>query len=433
MDTGRGVLCRGPKGPSHQYYGGLGCGEIENPVATADVFKEDVLTRYLASQNSEWIDRRFMRGMWLDWDDVDAPEWIDRPTVFCTLTNTPIAVANSVWEAIGDSLKERKLLGNGCTRLLGPTDQSNWRFRLKDGHTTHFKLRLKLGAERAWLSQAPSVFHARGIPLEKDLGVFALAWPRAKLEGAVSESEDERKHRLEQPIYLFFRPHFRNLLDGETSSLHYWSFQESGQPPLSPELCHKLGLPTELKLCDTRLASHSWRTHIYKLIHQYQLLRGFDPTTTNFSRHSHFNDHIFRPINSDRFEVVLEDSALVNAKFEPPTLVDHVVDDLHRRPVAEEGGTKDRIRTEQDIQYKEDNTSNWQTVEETDVQLDETDYEIIEPGAENPMEEGSSLHTTDLSGPQCSSTQLQIRSNFLEAATQSTLTLSRWGRSLMKL
>ncbi|KAL0059475.1 hypothetical protein AAF712_013783 [Marasmius tenuissimus] len=131
--------------------------------------------------------------------------------------------------------------------------------------------------------------------------------------------------------------------------------------------------------------------------------------------------------------MVHEDSALLNARPEPSTLVDYVVDNLHQGPVAEEEGTEDRIHAQQDIHYEEDNTSNGQTVEETGVQLDETDYEIIEPGAENPMEEGSSFHTTDLSGPQCSSTQLQIRSNFLEAATQSTLTLSRWGRSLIKL
>ncbi|KAJ8092730.1 hypothetical protein PM082_007059 [Marasmius tenuissimus] len=134
--------------------------------------------------------------------------------------------------------------------------------------------------------------------------------------------------------------------------------------------------------------------------------------------------------------------------------MDYVVDDLHRRTVAEEEGIKDRIHSEQDIRHKEDNTSSGHTVEETGVQLDETDYEVIEPGAENPMEEGSALRTTgnhstttqstafsdqnccpvpDLSHLRHSSTQLQARSNFLEAATQLTPTLSRWGRSLMKL
>ncbi|KAJ8092720.1 hypothetical protein PM082_007049 [Marasmius tenuissimus] len=91
---------------------------------------------------------------------------------------------------------------------------------------------------------------------------------------------------------------------------------------------------------------------------------------------------------------LLKDSALVNARCEPATLVDYIIDDLHRRPIAEEGGTKDRIHKEQDIHYEEDNTSNGQIVEETGIRLDETDYEIIEPGVENPMEEGSSFHTT---------------------------------------
>ncbi|KAJ8092696.1 hypothetical protein PM082_007025 [Marasmius tenuissimus] len=424
MDTGRGVLCRGPKGPAHPYHLGLAHGAIENPVATADVFKEDVLIRYLASQNSQRMDWAFMQGMWLDWSDVYVPGWVDRPTVFCTLTNTPIAVANNVWSTSSDSLEERKLLGNGCTR-----------FRLKDGHTTHFELRLNLRVDEwAWLPQASSVFHARGIPLEKNLGVFALAWPRAKSEGAVSESEDKRKHRLEEPIYLFFRPHFRNLLDGETSSLHHWSFQESGQPPLSPELCRKLGLPIELKLHGTRLNSHSWRTNTYKLIHQYQLSRGFDPATIDFARHIDCDDHIFRPINdSNRFKMVHEESALVNSRCEPPTSVNHVVDDLHRRPIAEEGGVEDRIHTEQDIHFKDNKTSNRRTVEETNARLDGIEDEGIEPHAENPMGEGPSLRTTDLPRPQSSSTRLHARSNFLKAGTRLKLTFSRRGRSLKKL
>ncbi|KAJ8092702.1 hypothetical protein PM082_007031 [Marasmius tenuissimus] len=327
----------------------------------------------------------FMVGMSVDCHYVDVPEWVDRPTVFCTLTNTPIAVANNVWSQVGDSLKEQTLLGNGCTR-----------FRLEDGHTTHFELRLNLLAEGTWLSQASSVFHARGIPLEKDLGVFALAVvsPCATLEGTVSESEDKRKHRLEEPIYLFARPPPFDLLDGDTSSLHYWSFQESGQPPLSPKLCRKLGLSIDLKLCDTRLDSYSWKTDTYKSIHQYQLLRGFDPATIDLTRQIRSDDYIFRAINdSDRLEAVLTDSALVNARSEPPTLANYVVDELHQRPGIE-GGIEDHIYAEQGIHYKEDNTSNGHTVEETDVQLVETDYEIIEPGAENPMEEGSSFHTT---------------------------------------
>ncbi|KAJ8092729.1 hypothetical protein PM082_007058 [Marasmius tenuissimus] len=146
--------------------------------------------------------------------------------------------------------------------------------------------------------------------------------PKVILEGTVSESEEEHKLRLEQPIYLFARPPPFDLHDGDTSSIHYWSFQESGEPPLSPEVCRKLGLP-KLESCNSCLTPYSWSTAQYQLIHQYQLLRGFDPATIDFARHTGYDDHIYRPINdSDQFEVVLKDSALVNTRCEPATLVD---------------------------------------------------------------------------------------------------------------
>ncbi|KAJ8090484.1 hypothetical protein PM082_002372 [Marasmius tenuissimus] len=39
-------------------------------------------------------------------------------------------------------------------------------------------------------------------------------------------------------------------------------------------------------------------------MHQYQLNRGFDPSTIDFARHVGYDQNIFRPVNnSERFEI----------------------------------------------------------------------------------------------------------------------------------
>ncbi|KAJ8092451.1 hypothetical protein PM082_023704 [Marasmius tenuissimus] len=270
---------------------------IEKPPATTELLKEEVLIRYLASLKKKGIDREVLDEIGLERPyDVDVPGSVDRPTVFCTLTDTPIAVANNVWvwENLGrDNLVEQKQLGDGWT------SQRTLYLQLNDD------------AREAWVSAALSIFHALGISLEGDLSVYNLVVPWVACFGNLSDSSDSSELRQRQPIYLFIHPPpLSNLLpDGRwytTTSFHYWSFHESGQPPLTPEICHTLGLPTKLQ-CRKSFISSSWPTNRYKLLHQYLVPRGFDPTTTDFARHLEYDDYAFRPINnSDRFEVVDE-------------------------------------------------------------------------------------------------------------------------------
>ena len=97
---------------------------IKDPVVIIDILKEDVLLRYFASFKSKEMDRLFMESALrfsLRQEDKDVPEWVCQPNVLCTLTNTPIAVANQpeVWEYTSDEgmLAEEESLGNGWTRL----------------------------------------------------------------------------------------------------------------------------------------------------------------------------------------------------------------------------------------------------------------------------------------------------------------------------
>ncbi|KAL0562924.1 hypothetical protein V5O48_019154, partial [Marasmius crinis-equi] len=69
-----------------------------------------------------------------------------------------------------------------------------------------------------------------------------------------------------------------------TSSLHHWSFDPAGQPPLSTATCDLLGLPLQLDLYVHQPTRSSWTNTAYKEIHDYQVARGFDPTTPDFAR-----------------------------------------------------------------------------------------------------------------------------------------------------
>ncbi|KAJ8089589.1 hypothetical protein PM082_014845 [Marasmius tenuissimus] len=152
----------------------------------------------------------------------------------------------------------------------------------------------------------------------------ALVCPNAWFHGNLDDSPSKCQQRRQQPIFLFIYPPPPNLFDGKTSSTHRWSFHEDGQPQLSPELCRDLGLPIKLRVENNGYHSYKWSASNYQLIHQYQLLRGFDPTTTDFARHLGYNKNIFQPLNDDdRFREVDKDQSSGSSEIhtDPGTFV----------------------------------------------------------------------------------------------------------------
>ncbi|KAK1218282.1 hypothetical protein PQX77_019036 [Marasmius sp. AFHP31] len=290
VDSGRGVICQGPEGPRSNIGWVLEEVKVENLPLTAEMLQEDVFLRFLASLKSKQVDRVFLRGMWYSADnDKGVPEWCDQPTIFSTLTKTPIAVANNVWTS-GPGFTERKALENGLTR-----------FRLEeDGSRLWLDLNKNTG--EAWLSQSSNIFQSCGISLDDDLSVYKLVYRRVISKGDLDQSPFKSQQRRQQPVYIFVYPPPPDLSKGETSRLHFWSFHEDGQPRLSPESCLDFGLPIQLELL--YLNDFSQNINNYKLIHQYQLLRGFDTTTTDFAEHFGYGQ-TFQPIHhSDRFTEV---------------------------------------------------------------------------------------------------------------------------------
>ncbi|KAK1231609.1 hypothetical protein PQX77_005273 [Marasmius sp. AFHP31] len=292
VDSGRGVFCQGPEGPRSNIGWMDKEVEMEKLPLTTEMLQEDVFLRFLASQKSKEVDRLFLDTMWWygdndgDGDDEGVPEF-DQPTIFSTLTKSPIAVANNVWTS-GQVFTERKALEDGLTR-----------FRLNEEAGSMLLLWLNWHAGIAWLSHSLNIFQSCGISLDDDLGAYNVVYREAMLEGYLERSPPKSKRRRQQPIYLFIYPPPPGLSNGKTSCLHFWTFHEHGQHRLSPESCLEFGLPIELKF----LRDYDLSLKInYKLIHQYQLLRGFDPTTTDLAQHLGYDAYIFEPIHhSDRF------------------------------------------------------------------------------------------------------------------------------------
>ncbi|KAK1225161.1 hypothetical protein PQX77_011905 [Marasmius sp. AFHP31] len=294
LDTGRGVFCRGPSGADDRGYlaGFWWFGwEASYLPSTVEFLQEDVLVRFLASLESKPIDRVIIWELARQFQTVPDTERVSQPTVFSS-TNTPITVADGVWQNSCNSLVNRNLLENGLTRFTLAGDHPFDPYVVWNGSVSD-----------AWLSQASSIFHAHGIALEDDLSVYNLVYRSAMLRlpnRHLPEAQSKQRPLPidHSPIYLFLRPPPSDLSDSETSSLHYWSFDENGHAPLSRHVCHDLGLPVELQAYNYDYKSYSWSSVAYKHIQEYQALRGFDPSTTDFTRHLGYGHLIFRPVHS---------------------------------------------------------------------------------------------------------------------------------------
>ncbi|KAK1221427.1 hypothetical protein PQX77_015765 [Marasmius sp. AFHP31] len=308
IDAGRGVICRGPPGPKtglrYQHL------DIRDLPSTTELLQEDVLLRFLSSLRSRKADRAFIKRIKASLPWINVPEQVLQPTIILTLTNTPIAIANNTWTG-NQNLLEGKLLENGLTRWIlkklstSSSDTSN-RYTLAGGD--HIVLWCNTSIGEAWMSQALSVFHTCGISLEGDLSVYKFVYQHGSLYGIFSNSEAQCKQRSQQPIYIFVHPLPLGLGYYNTSSVHFWSFDEDGQFPLPHHICNNLGLPIHLNF-HTGYHSQYWSNECYKAILQYQLLQGFDPATTKFAQHVGFHDNIFQPVNNcDRFKEIDQDS-----------------------------------------------------------------------------------------------------------------------------
>ncbi|KAK1226113.1 hypothetical protein PQX77_010918 [Marasmius sp. AFHP31] len=279
LDSTRGVICHGPKGPYSSFPEDWLAFKDLPP--SAELLQEAVLVRFLASQEADEV---FMTAMNEAGFLENVLGQVNQPTILSDLTKTPIAFTNNIWESRWDYLTERTCLENGLTR-----------FRLNgDGW---LMLWLNWNTENAWLSQASSIFYAQEILLNNDLIDLSLIYRKGLLGVKLDQSPSKCQLRQRLPIFLFIHLPTANLCHGFTSSLHHWSFQEDGYLQIPPKLCWDLGLPVKLHYYDEGCCSYSLPTDSYKSLHQYQVARGFNPATANFAQHLGYGNYEFQPFN----------------------------------------------------------------------------------------------------------------------------------------
>ncbi|KAL0571216.1 hypothetical protein V5O48_010739 [Marasmius crinis-equi] len=315
MDPQRGTLCRGPPGPEVVGWYCVGFHADNIVPSSADLLQEDVCFRFLTGLKSKEVDRAFVEAL----NQPRRPDSTDlrfnQPTVISTLTNTSIASTTNRWR-YGDGMVG-VLLGNGQTRFALNDLPTN--ISLQSDASVWFS-----NQSASWLSQAWSVFHAHGVSLEDDLSQYELTVPHINLDLPLSQSPSKSRRRRywPRPIFLFIRPLPSTLLQScSTSSLHYWSSDEDGQPPLSANMCNYLGLPVTLDLKVYSSSAYSWSNDIYKTMRRYQFARGFDPRTTDFARS--LGHPAYKPIqnaDSDRFEEIGGTKSVYFRPSSPPTL-----------------------------------------------------------------------------------------------------------------
>ncbi|KAL0564454.1 hypothetical protein V5O48_017593 [Marasmius crinis-equi] len=259
LDTSRGVFCRGPKGPWCDWLDDAFMSE-KFPL-DAELLQEDVMVRYLASKK---LDRQAVLGFALL--EEASQIRVARPTIISTRTNTILAVGSGGrWKSWERSLGEMKEMPDGATRFILLTTRRQ-DLRLEKEHAFEVVF--------GWAAQVLNVFHAHGVPLEGDLREYKLIVP-PYLEGTLSQSKAKRRRRRHcPPIYLFFPPF---------SATTFWSFDHNGQNPIPDSFCTYLGLPIKLSATCNKF---SWETPTYRHLRDYQIARGFDPTTTDFARHN---------------------------------------------------------------------------------------------------------------------------------------------------
>ncbi|KAL0569181.1 hypothetical protein V5O48_012789, partial [Marasmius crinis-equi] len=270
--------------------------EEGDAVSRAGGAREGNCLPYLASLKARDVDRGVVKAIAGErsrpWPKVE----VYQPTICSASTNATVAVGGGLWEACwNNDLGEREVMENGANR-----------FMLK-GKEDRFSVRIDRVEPAVWMSQALSVFHARGISLDDDLRQFELIIPELSLVGCPSTSETACQRRREETIYLFVGPlsPFTPTDVCWTSSLHHWSFDPTGQHPLPPKICEELGLPIKLfvDVYSTYPLGGRWNNEHYKWMHQYQVARGFDPKTTDFARHLGYRIYQVQS-DSDRFEDV---------------------------------------------------------------------------------------------------------------------------------
>ncbi|KAF9256067.1 hypothetical protein L218DRAFT_950294 [Marasmius fiardii PR-910] len=291
MDPAKGRFCRGPTGPEcFENY--LDHDDIAIP-SDVEFLNDDILIRYFSEKQDDlwFVDALSHAGHCEKLEDSPAS---NHPQVISSTTNSSIAFNNqNVWWWSGGCIANGELLPDGTIRFYLRQDRRGLRA-------------ISLPERYTWLSQASSVFHAYNVPSDKDLSTYRLIAPVLRLKGTIQKSKCKQKRRqgAHAPICLFFK---LSSPFSPSVPFHTWSFDPTGQNPLSPDLCKHFGLHNKLALEVVHYVI-SWPTKVYVAARDYQIRKGFNPETTDFAQHLGSTIYELVPPGFNRFQEGMPDS-----------------------------------------------------------------------------------------------------------------------------
>uniref|UniRef100_A0A0W0G4G4 DUF4139 domain-containing protein n=1 Tax=Moniliophthora roreri TaxID=221103 RepID=A0A0W0G4G4_MONRR len=209
---------------------------------------------------------------------------------------------------------------NGCpmpqTVLEGGLTRFDLDTTLNEGQSIHVEAQFESNMSLVWLAQAPRV-------TDNEEHCYMVRPPVLVLKsGKISYEEEAVINDTNQPLYLFvYRPPstISELIEWRDGyHTHYWSFDEAGQSKLQnlPAKEHPQHELPYLKVVSDGfddISLYSWPMYLYEAIRNWQVARGFDPTTANFARHMNYPE--LEVIGAGRGEEQLEEIVEAPAPF----------------------------------------------------------------------------------------------------------------------
>uniref|UniRef100_A0A0W0F003 Uncharacterized protein n=1 Tax=Moniliophthora roreri TaxID=221103 RepID=A0A0W0F003_MONRR len=334
MNTTTGVLFSGPVGPGAQLFI-LGADKSIVVPPTVDMLKDDISLRFFSKSGSsvdnsvlecavyglkpafpdnlflqtaenyrsrskdadhpDWSSTMpyYLRGLW--WNQLDhlLMDVIGRLRFDTVYSPSMEAVARRPQEA--GSLWRWVRMGGLVDRT--ELDGGLIRFKLDPVQGERIHLRAEydwLRFQKEWLLQSSRVFDILDVTEGKEK--FFIIYPHNLFLQSTQcfpmpPSLHNHEHPIEEtpskPVYLFLHPlpttisEFISWTDG-----YFWSFDETGQSQMSEEECRwwKVPVITFDPRHSIQVRPHSWPTHVYIALQDWQKARGFDSTTSDWAQ-----------------------------------------------------------------------------------------------------------------------------------------------------
>uniref|UniRef100_A0A0W0EV18 Uncharacterized protein n=1 Tax=Moniliophthora roreri TaxID=221103 RepID=A0A0W0EV18_MONRR len=355
MDTGRGILCSGPVGPDIRFPGPDTCeSAVQVLPSTLDMLKEGSSITFFSQFGSDvdsgildcarWCDTRtYLDNKLLpnttedrQHEDNNHPQWAtDHPYLEGLWRNPPHhlpidiigrlrfdTVYSPSLEPVAKWPPEAPVLWKwwDVDGFLGETriDGGLTRFKLI-GQGGKVYLRAVFDWEtfwNGWFTQSSRVFdllkttgHQERFFVVDPPWTLTLQHTQHEYEaygGLPAPSDPCDAVEESQPIYLFLYPlpmTVPELISWVDGCIHFWSFDEDGRSRIPEEEWARWGIPILTPYTDSYILLRSWPTHIYTALRNWQIARGFDPSTADWARECGYPEfEIVGAKKDDRFE-----------------------------------------------------------------------------------------------------------------------------------